>query len=156
LNDDFDAVFGTRGRPAPKFTDRVAPRQPDLAPPPRSEDMPGVGPYKPYGFMPAGVGEGCDVQRWLEGTEIAEGIEFQYRFLMQIGYVGEEQIKLFLPDCIIVIEGRHLHDLRKKLARRMVTFIQQYNPRVWSASPEGGPFIEFIQVVRPEELTSRG
>ena len=34
------------------------------------------------------------MQRWIDGTQIAEGVELQYRFLMQIAYVGEEQIKL--------------------------------------------------------------
>ena len=50
---------------------------------------------------------------------------------MQVGYVGEEQLKLFLPDCIVVIEGQHLRDLRKKLARHQCTFIQQYSPCIW-------------------------
>jgi hypothetical protein len=108
--------------------------------------------YKPYGYMPSGgITETCDVQRWLENSQIAEGIEFQYRFLMQIGYVGEEQLKLFLPDCIVVIEGSYLRDLRKKLARRQVTFIQQYSSRVWRDAPaKGEPIIEKIEVVRPQ------
>jgi hypothetical protein len=116
------------------------------------ETSAGSGAYKPYGFLPTGnIGETCEVSRWIEGTEISEGIEFQYRFLMQVGYVGEEQLKLFLPDCIVVIEGKHLRDLRKKIARRQVTFIQQYSPRVWpNAKPQGEPIIEKIEVIRPQ------
>ncbi|ATQ43123.1 hypothetical protein [Caulobacter mirabilis] len=145
MTDDFDAMFG--GRPRPTFADRVGREQP--ATPPPMESAVGAGPYKPYGFLPSGVGEACDVQRWLDGTEVAEGIEFQYRFLMQIGYVGEEQIKLFLPDCIVVIEGRQLRDLRKRLARRQVTFIAQYNPRVWPTPPAGEPIVMSIELMRP-------
>lgn len=155
--DDFDRVFGGRTPNMPGFAQRVgrASSDPVTAPPLEpKESLVGVGPYKPYGFLPAAnLGETCDVQRWLDGTEVAEGIEFQYRFLMQIGYVGEEQIKLFLPDCIIVIEGRQLRDLRKKLARRQVTFIQQFNPRVWPSNAEAGSLVECIDIVRPERGT---
>lgn len=156
MNDDFDAIFGRRPKVQPSFTDRLAREQPAAPAAPAQETHVGSGSYKAYGFLPAGVGEGCDVQRWLDGTEVAEGIEFQYRFLMQVGYVGEEQLKLFLPDCIVLIEGRHLRDLRKKLARRMVTFVQQYNPRVWPLPAAGEAVIERIEVVRPESLGPRG
>jgi hypothetical protein len=154
--DDFDKVFGSNLQP-PSFAQRVA--KPDAAVPANGETSAGSGPYKPYGFLPTGnVGETCDVQRWLEKTEIAEGIEFQYRFLMQIGYVGEEQLRLFLPDCIVVIEGMYLRDLRKKLARRQVTFIQQYSEKVWpTPPPKGEPLIDKIEVVRPDPVaTVRG
>lgn len=157
MNDDFDAVFGARPKPQTGFADRVRePPSASASPPPAVQEASvGSGPYKPYGYLPTGMGEVCDVQRWMDGTEVAEGIEFQYRFLMQVGYVGEEQLKLFLPDCIVLIEGRHLRDLRRKLARRMVTFIQQYNPRVWPVPAEGEPVVERIQVVRPEPLMAR-
>jgi len=113
--------------------------------------------YKPYGFLPTGIGETCEVSRWVEGTEISEGIEFQYRFLMQVGYVGEEQLKLFLPDCIVVIDGMYLRDLRKKIARRQCTFIQQYSAKVWPNAPaRGEPIIENISVVRPDAEQPRG
>lgn len=160
-NDDYDRVFGGRTHQNLSFADRFArptppPSAPSPAPAPTpavdpKESLAGSGDYKPYGYLPtANVGETCDVQRWLDGTEIAEGIEFQYRFLMQIGYVGEEQIKLFLPDCIVVIEGRNLRDLRKKLARRQVTFIQQYNPRVWP------PIVERDEAVVERIILLRG
>jgi len=146
--DDFNKVFGAK---PPSFAERVGKADaPPAATAEPKETSVGSGAYKPYGFLPTGnVGETCDVQRWVDGTELAEGIEFQYRFLMQIGYVGEEQIKLFLPDCVVVIEGLYLRDLRKKLARRQVTYIQQYSPKVWPAPPpKGEPVIEKIQVIR--------
>jgi len=150
LSDDFDQVFGARPAPRPTFTDRIARPQGLPAGEPQ-EGTAGSGDYKPYGFLPTGnVGEGCEVARWIDGTEVPEGIEFQYRFLMQIGFVGEEQLKLFLPDCIVVIEGKRLRDLRKKLARRMVTFICQFNPRVWPTPPASEAIIERIDVVRPD------
>jgi len=150
--DDFKDVFGSKPPPS-SFTQRVGKPDATLA---EGEATAGSGPYKPYGFLPtANMNQTCDVQRWLEQTGIAEGIEFQYRFLMQIGYVGEEQLKLFLPDCIVVIEGMYLRDLRKKLARRQVTFIQQYSSKVWpTPPPKGEPIIENIEVVRPDPVAT--
>jgi hypothetical protein len=148
LSDEFDEVFGAAPQ-RPGFAARLGRAEPA---PPAAEPAAEPGVYKPYGFLPAGgIGESCEVCRWLDGTEIAEGIEFQYRFLMQIGFVGEEQLRLFLPDCIVVIEGKNLRDLRKKLARRQVTFIQQFSPRLWSGSPsQGEPVIDRIMVARPD------
>jgi hypothetical protein len=155
--DDYQELFGG-GRPVerPSFAARVGRAEPAAAPPvgtPTEEA--GSGAYKAFGFVPTSVGECCDVQRWLDGTPIAEGIEFQYRFLIQVGYVGEEQIKLFLPDCIVVIEGRRLRELRRKLARRQVTFIQQYSPLVWPAPAPGEPIVTSIAVVRPQAAPRR-
>jgi hypothetical protein len=144
-------MFSPRPR---SFAERVG--APELTTPAAApaEEIATNGTYKPYGYLPTGtINETCDVQRWLDGTEMPEGIEFQYRFLMQIGYVGEEQIKLFLPDCIVVIEGKHLRDLRKKLARRQVTFIQQFSSKVWSGPWSAGePLISAISVIRPEKV----
>ncbi len=81
---------------------------------------------------------------------MAEGLEFQYRFLMQVGYVGEEEIRLLLPDTIVLIEGRHLRDLRKKLARRQVTYIGQFNARIWTTKPsQGSAIVERITIIVP-------
>ena len=154
-DNEADKVFGTSARPS--FAARTG-KEPPAARTEQGETAAGSGPYKPYGFLPTStVGETCDVQRWLEDTQIAEGIEFQYRFLMQIGYVGEEQIRLFLPECIVVIDGMYLRDLRKKLARRQVTFIQQFSSKVWpTMPPKGEPLIEKIQVIRPTDARTRG
>jgi hypothetical protein len=145
---DFDQAFGTTPRPT-NFAQRVGKAEP----PSETQTTVGTGAYKPYGFMPSGtINETCEVVRWMDGTEISEGIEFQYRFLMQVGFVGEEQLKLFLPDCIVVIDGQHLGDLRKKLARRQCTFIQQFSGRVWpNAKPQGEAIVEKIEIVRPSK-----
>jgi len=134
------------------FTERLGRGQP-LPPSPAAVEQPARNDvYRAYGAMAAeGIAETCDIQGWVENTTLASGLEIQYRFLMQIGYVGEEQLKLFLPDCIVVIDGTYLRDLRKKLARRQVTFVQQFSPRIWqSAPPKGEPIVEKITIVRPE------
>ena len=147
---DFDQAFSGSGTGPTTFTSRLgrpdAPEQNGHV----KEETVGSGPYKAFGFLPSGIGETCDVQRWVDGTDIAEGTEFQYRFLLRIEYVGEEEIRLFLPDCIIVIEGRNLRDLRKKLARRQVTFISQYSPRIWPDQKAQNECIVIkISVARP-------
>jgi hypothetical protein len=149
---DFETAFGTVNSTKATFTERLGRADPKPTNGEVKEQTVGDGAYKPYGFLPTGnIGETCDIQSWLENTETAQGIEVQYRFLMQVGYVGEEQLKLYLPDCIVVLEGRYLRDLRKKLARRQITFIAQYNPRVWPVAPaKGEPIIEKIEVVRPK------
>ncbi len=145
---DSDRVSGAT---KPSFAERLGRAEPPPTGEP-NEASAGGGAYKPYGFLPTGnVGETCEVSRFVEGTEIPEGLEFQYRFLMQIGFFAEEQLKLYLPEVIVVIEGRNLQPLRKKLARRQVTFIQQYSRKVWPEVPlNGETIVEKIEVVRPE------
>ena len=49
-----------------------------------------------------------------------------------------------------------MRDLRKKLARRQVTFIQQYSARVWPQPPrEGEPVVTAVDVMRPEDELRR-
>jgi hypothetical protein len=147
---DFDKAFGSDPTARDGFAKRVrrdgpAPANDDHK---EAEDEAG---YRAYGFLPTNsVGETCEVKRWIDGTTKAEGIEFQYRFLTQIGFVGDEQIRLFLPDCIVVIEGAHLLELRKRLARRQITFIQQYSVKIWpKAPPYSDSLVERIEVLRP-------
>jgi len=153
LTDDFDALFG--GRPRQSFTGRLG--QPNRSapdttptPPPVAEATAGSGPYKPYGYLPSNtVSEVCEVRGWVNGTEMPEGLVFQYRFLIQVGYVGDESLKLSFPDSVVLIEGKHLTDLRHKLSRRMASFIQQHHPRIWPLPPADEPIVDRIEVVRP-------
>ena len=146
---DFDQVFGPT---KPSFAAKLGRAEPAPMNGEAKDESTAGAQYKPYGFLPTGtINETCEVVRWIEGTEIQEGIDLQYRFLMQVGFVGDEQLRLFLPDCIVVIDGQHLRSLRKKLARRQVTFIQQYNARVWPVSPlKGETIVGKIEIVRPE------
>jgi len=141
---DFDEAFG--GAPSSRI--KVGEQGPRSG---EAKTEPGV--YKAFGFLPSGnIGETCEVQRWLDASDIADGVEFQYRFLMRVGFVGEEHLRLYLTDCIIVIEGKHLRELRKMLARRQVTFIQQYSRRVWPKEPpKGETIVTRIEVLRPDQ-----
>jgi hypothetical protein len=149
-DNDFNRVFSTFA-PTPRatFAERVGKTEP--LPVPANDMALDTCTYKAFGFLPAGnIGETCDVQKWVDGTNEPEGIEFQYRFLLRLGYRGEEEIRLYLPDCIVVIEGRHLRELRKKLARRQVTFIQQYSKIIWPLPmPAIDALIQSISLVFP-------
>ena len=156
MTDEFDAIFSGRQGTKPTFVERTgrAPAQPETGPEPAaagSGDAALPNSYKAFGFLPTNVGESCDVQRWVDGTEIPEGIELQYRFLLQIAYTGEEELKLYLPECIVLITGQNLRELRKKLARRQVTFIQQYSAKVWpNGAAKGEAIVEAIEILRPD------
>lgn len=159
MSDDFDAIFSGRQGTKPTFVERTGRVvKPEIAPEPATAGSGEVAlpnTYKAFGFLPTAVGESCDVQRWVDGTEIPEGIELQYRFLLQIAYTGEEELKLYLPECIVLITGQNLRDLRKKLARRQVTFIQQYSPKVWpKGAPKGEAVVEAIEILRPDPAGS--
>jgi len=152
LTDRFDDVFGGRVDPArPKFSDRI--RNP-LEPPPAneaSETVVGEGPYKAYGYLPTShLGEGCDLRWWIDGTDQAEGLEFSYRFLMKVTYIGDREIRLYLPDTIVVIVGANLRDLRKKIARRQCTFVQAWSNRVWPGPVPDEALVERILAHRPD------
>jgi hypothetical protein len=148
LSDDFNQVFGAR---RPNLAERIGRGEPlEVA---DGETIVGSGDYKPYGFLPTGIGETCEVTRWVDGTDKPEGVVFQYRFLMQVGFAGEEELRLYLPDCIILIQGKQLRELRRRLSRRQVTFITAWSARVWgNRSAEGEAWIERIEVLRPEKL----
>ncbi|MFT4075626.1 MAG: hypothetical protein QM647_08830 [Asticcacaulis sp.] len=154
MTDDFDAIFGAR--PRQSFTERLGaqPAQTPSSPPqqpiqPDADEESGI--YRPYGFMPSNtVGENCELRSWMNGTDLPQGLVFQYRFLMEVGYVGDEMLKLVFPASIVVIEGKRLTDLRQKLARRMVTFVQQYHPKRWAVTPANDTIVERIEVMRPD------
>jgi hypothetical protein len=142
-------VFGAVHSTQASFAERLGRgKLPEAEPP---EPLPGDGPYKAYGYLPtSNIGETCEICRWIDGTTISDGIEFQYRFLMQVGFVGDEELRLFLPDCIVVLHGRNLRELRKKLSRRQVTFIRQYSERVWREPPRpDSAVIDRVEIVRP-------
>lgn len=155
--DDFNRVFGTKQPNHPGFAERVGRADGFGARnEPGTDGAPGTGVYKAYGFLPTGnVGETCEIRSWVKGTDMPEGVVFQYRFLMQVGFVGDELLRLMLPDCIIVIEGRGLTDLRQKLSRRMVTFVQQHHSGVWGNLPPGEAVIEKVEIVRPDTMSVR-
>jgi hypothetical protein len=106
--------------------------------------------YRPFGTLPGASGpRACEVRRWIDGTEIPEGIVFHYRLLLRIDFTGEEELRLVLPDTLVSLHGARLDVLRQALMREQVTFIQQYSPRVWpGGKKQGEPVITTIDIVR--------
>jgi hypothetical protein len=155
---DFDQVFGRQPQPRKSFTERLAPSQPfggrndpvaAMALEAASEQpVPGV--YKAFGFIPAGtINPSCEVRSWVDGTDVADGVVFFYRLLMRIDFTGATELRLMLPDCIVVLTGRSLEPLRQALTRQLATYIQQHSKRIWSGPlGPGETLIERIEVIR--------
>jgi hypothetical protein len=155
MTDELDGIFNSRQPQRPSFTERLGQGHAKPVAEPQEETA-GSGQYKPYGFFPSGgVGESCDVFSWVDATQVPHGIVFQYRFLMQVGFTGDEMLRLMLPDCIVVINGKNLLDLRRCLSRRTATFIQQYHPGIWPMPAADEPIIERIEIARPESFRAR-
>lgn len=131
----------------PNWAQRVSEPRPPLAEPARTTED---GEYRAYGVTPTDDLDTCDIAWWL-GHDTPQGQDVQYRFMVRIGYVGDEQVNLMLTDAIISIEGQNLRDLRKRLSRRRVTFVQAFNPKVWPQPPRGEPLIERISILYPGE-----
>lgn len=147
MTGSYDEMFQPR---QPNWTQRVDPRP---APPEPAARTTEDGRYRAFGHTPSEDLETCDIAWWL-GHDTPQGQEVQYRFLVRTAYVGDEQINLFLTDAIISIEGRNLRELRKRLSRRRVTFIQAFHPGLWPRPPEGDPIIERIRILYPGEASS--
>jgi len=142
--DPFEEMFGQPGAKT-RFQERVArgdvfggrvdPRQAMAVEASTAEPQPGT--YRAFGFMPtATVNQACEVRRWIDGTELPEGRVFFYRLLLGISFSGEDELRLMLPDAVIVLTGQHLDPLRQALTRGLATFIQQWNGKVWQSSPK--------------------
>jgi hypothetical protein len=156
---DFDQVFGRRPEARTSFAERVGQGQAfggrndpvaAMALEAASEQAaPGI--YKAFGFIPAGtINQSCEVRSWVDGTDIADGVVFFYRLLMQIGFTGTNELRLMLPDTIIVLTGRNLEPLRLALTRQLATYIQQHSKRVWPApAPGSEAVIERVEIIRP-------
>lgn len=157
-DDEFERVFGTRPREErPSFADRVARGEAfggriDPRPAMAVEAAtvaPTPGEYRAFGFLPTGnVNVSCEVRWWMEGTNVPEGLVFPYRLLMQIGFAGDNTLRLLLPHCCIQLAGRKLNPLTQALMRQQVTFIQQWNAKVWTSSRQNyDSIIDTIEIV---------
>lgn len=163
---EFDQVFGRRPEPRTSFAERVGQGQAfggrndpvaAMALEAASEQAaPGI--YKAFGFIPSGtVNQSCEVRSWVDGTDVADGVVFFYRLLMQIGFTGTNELKLMLPDSIVVLTGRNLEPLRLALTRQLATYIQQHSKRIWSAPVAlEDTLIERIEIVRPHAKEKHG
>lgn len=156
-NDEFNRMFGRTPDVRPSFTERVT-RTEAVGPPPSpspsvTHDAGRVAPapdeYRAFGYLPAGnVNLSCEVRWWLAGTAIPEGLAFPYRLLMQVGFTGDDTLRLVLPDTVIEITGQRLEPLRQALMRQQVTFIQQWSSLVWRGKPVQEAAIERIIMER--------
>ncbi len=157
-DEDFDSVFGRRPE-RPNFSERVARGEafggrvdphPAMAVEAASTD-PVPGEYRAFGISQAGnLNSACEVRRWIDGTEVPEGRVFFYRLLMQIGFSATDELRLMLPDTVIILGGSNLDPLRQALMRGQATFIQQWSKQVWRAAPATGePIIRSIEFLRP-------
>ncbi len=161
-DDEFDQMFGQQ--PRQKFTERVG-RVDPLGDGPRAareiaaaDAGAETGIYKAFGSPHIGaVTRGCEVRRWLDATEIAEGIVFPYRLVLRLDFTGEDDLQIVLPDAIVSFTGAFLLPLREGLMREQVSFIQQFSPRVWPAGRRPGEtIITHIDIVRGGDRASTG
>lgn len=157
-DDEFDRMFGrTPPEQRPSFVDRVTRGEAFggrmEAPEAMSTESEAIGPasdgYRAFGMMPASqVHASCELRWWMEGTTVPEGLAFPYRLLMEVGFSGEDTLRLLLPDKVVEIIGIHLEPLRQGLMRQRVTFVQQWSAHVWRAKPAAEAVIERISVAR--------
>ena len=168
MSGEFDSYFGKRGAAQPNsHVDRVSQaRREQPSGEPAQEVVLGTTDYHPYGYMPTGAPD-CDVQMWNKlRADLPEGAMFDYRYVTMIRYAVVDPearsmiIELLMPDSIVEIHGVHLDDLRVRLRRRQVSFIQEYSPMVYKIPadrlPAGEPVITaiFVHHYRDGELGS--
>tara|TARA_R110002051_G_scaffold269600_1_gene329798 strand:- start:10640 stop:11116 length:477 start_codon:yes stop_codon:yes gene_type:complete len=156
-DDEFDRMFGRKpAEPRPSFVERVT-RGEALggrvdAPGsmgPESETIGGSDGYRAFGMMPASqVHASCELRWWMEGTTVPEGLAFPYRLLMEVGFSGEDTLRLLLPDKVVEVVGAQLEPLRQGLMRQRVTFVQQWSAQVWRAKPTAEAVVTRISVAR--------
>ena len=147
MTDDhaFQRVFGTQPGPRPGFTERVRPTA-SHTPPQGAQidatveaamDALAGDDYRAFGMMASSqIQASCELRWWMDGTTVPEGLAFPYRLLMEVGFSGDDTLRLLLPDKVIEIVGERLEPLRQGLMRQRVTFIQQWSPQIWRPRPE--------------------
>ena len=156
-DDEFDRMFGRKTPDArPSFVDRVTrgeafgSRQEPPQPPLETEAFMSTSDgYRAFGMMPSSqVHASCELRWWMEGTTVPEGLAFPYRLLMEVGFSGEDTLRLLLPDKVVEIVGSQLEPLRQGLMRQRVTFVQQWNSKVWRGKDGVECSVDRITVAR--------
>jgi hypothetical protein len=157
-DDDFDQMFGrTPPEQRPSFVDRVTRGEAFggrvEAPEAMSTESEAIGPasdgYCAFGMMPASqVHASCELRWWMDGTTVPEGLAFPYRLLMEVGFSGDDTLRLLLPDKVVEIAGEQLDPLRQGLMRQRITLVQQWSPLVWRSRPTEQTWVSAIRTVR--------
>ncbi len=129
MSDDLDEMFRdpTLRR---SFTEKVG------GPPAKAEALPALPrdmkEYEPWGQMAGGrTDEGCTVYGWFDGTTVPIATDFPWRLYMGCDLYDDTELRILLPHRVIVIHGQKLDDLRQRLRRYGVSFIQQYHSGIW-------------------------
>lgn len=153
MTDELDDMFG-KLPPRPSFVARVAPgREPDF-PPPAPVEYDDDKAYRAFGGATVtDITASCRIRHWRGDIPVATSIP--YRLLVRKAIEADNELRLFLPDCTIVIEGRGMNDLLDRLERWSVAFIQQYHPGIWPPPADTEPLVERIEVLRPETFKQR-
>ena len=146
MSDDIEEMFDLE--PRRTFTDRVAKRS--TASDTQIQLPSQLTNYEPYGYLGGGrAEEGCAIYTWLDGTQIPTGTEFPWRLYMGTDFHNDTELRILLPHRIILIEGRRLDELRQKLRRGSVNFIQEFHAALWPLPTTSSPLIEKIQIIKP-------
>lgn len=157
-DEDFDQMFGrTPPEQRPSFVERVTRGEalggrveaPEAMSPESETIRPASDGYRAFGMMPSSqVHASCELRWWMEGTTVPEGLAFPYRLLMEVGFSGEDTLRLLLPDKVVEIVGEGIEPLRQGLMRQRVTFVQQWSQLVWRAAPSEGVRVKIIRIAR--------
>jgi len=116
-----------------------------------SEDI-----YQAYGVVrsPVAVMKGMPPLVTQEQLEIRKrensGYLMPYSLVMLTGYAGDHTITLYCATYVVIIEGKHLIELRELLEVNKVRWIQEFDGKRLDISlkelPEGTPVITEIKV----------
>lgn len=152
-DDAFQRVFGEPPRRPASFAQRLGREEKERPEPPAAMVAEAAAAalagdaYRAFGFMPNGQAPlSCELRWWLDGTAIPEGLAFPYRLLMEVGFTGDDTLRLLLPNKAIEIVGERLEPLRQALMRQQVTFVQQWSSCIWHTRPRNASVIEGFEV----------
>ena len=146
---DLDALMGSGS--APSHTERLRPGVGRNEP--QSARVVGSTDYKPYGYLPVGSQRSLDLRWWVDhGVGLAaEGMLVAHRFILRVGYSGDDHLRLVLPDCVVGLTGRNLAELRHRLQHEQVTFIQTFHANQYTEPlPPEEPVILAVEVLMGE------
>ena len=108
--------------------------------------------YKAYGVSSRSpIDQSTIKQEILEIKQKGDsGFFAPYHLVILTGYVEDHTITLYCTNYAIIIEGKHLTELRGLLVERKAKWIQQFDGKCYKMSlkelPEGTPVITEIKV----------
>jgi hypothetical protein len=82
--------------------------------------------------------------------------QIERRFLVRVEGAGDHFLALICTNYAVLIEGRGLADLRRRLSARKVDFIQELDRRRWPVVLSGVPVVEKIELLQADGPLSEG